>query len=291
MSFLTFTAPGAEVFGATHQRHEEGKSKRIARCRCGVIHNEDDELIGTPINPRTYRYDLAADFNANAGRLLAISMQKLGRIVGRKLKYVRVAEFQRRGLIHFHVLVEGIITDRSMRLVVSGGKSLRSNRTITAAKHGRWSWGSQCDVKRILPGGRVGIGAYLVKIVGYAVKSTKDSAAGSRAHERGMRRAAARTCTCKKGMDCRYGSRRMENSPHFYQGKQSDRSCRRHILAQQGWGFRGHVLSISRRWGTLNFKMCRERRQGYVAGGSQRGNLDQIVTWKVLNPLALNQRP
>ena len=160
-------------------------------CRCRVTHTEGDPLIGTPIDPATYRYDLAADYNAHASRLFAVTMQRLGRVVGRKLSYTRVAEFQTRGLMHYHVIVKGHITERSVALVVMGGIDLRKAKDIKdeneenkriadqtassftksrrrsmskAVVHAGWSWGPQFDVQHVLPGGKFGVGAYLVKL-------------------------------------------------------------------------------------------------------------------------------
>ncbi len=121
-------------------------------------------------------------------------MQRLGRVVGRKLVYTRVAEFQTRGLIHYHVIVQGIVTERCVRTIVRGGTDLRiieankkrgpgtgqrrRNAKVEPVHHGDWTWGAQVDVQHVLPGGKFGVGAYLVKLLGYAVKGTDTSADG-----------------------------------------------------------------------------------------------------------------
>jgi hypothetical protein len=283
-TFLTLTAPGADVFGPVHQRtmaHRRNGDNYVKRCRCGVYHSEEDASVGAPIDEATYRYDLAAEFNLASGRLLAVTMQKLGRIVGRKLRYVRVAEFQSRGLIHFHVLVKGIITDKAFHSAVRGGRNLRTNRPIAPAQHGRWTWGPQCDIQRVLPGGRFGVGAYLMKVVNYAAKSTADSVKGSPTHEKRMVSAANRTCVCEHGPNCRHGSRIVPGTNRPYLSQFSTRSCRRHSLAQRGWGFRGHVLAISRAWGPLNFTAVRGRRLDF-ARRNVVADPDVVVTWRVV---------
>ena len=244
-TFITFTAPGADVFGPTHQRvtgtAKSGKSY-VRRCGCRQVHPAEDSLIGTPLDPNTYRFDRAADFNAHASRLLTVTMQRIGRVVGRKLSYARVAEFQTRGLIHFHVIVKGIVTERSVQTVVRGGVDLRvveenegrgpgtglrrRNANVEAARHGDWTWGTQVDVQRVLPGGKFGVGAYLTKLLGYAVKGTDTSANGPYDHRRKMQSAALRTCECKKddegrSKDCALGSRLMPDDKTFYQSAQS----------------------------------------------------------------------
>ena len=124
---VTLTAPGSDKFGKTHVRHLT-KNNKVQRCSCRRYHNENDRLLGTPIDPDTYNYVGAAAFNANASRLFAVTMQKLGRLLGRKLRVIRVIEFQTRGLVHVHALVLGPVPQCSLELVVRGGKNLRTGR-------------------------------------------------------------------------------------------------------------------------------------------------------------------
>ena len=298
-TFITFTAPGANVFGPTHQRVvDTGKSGKsyVRRCGCRHVHAKDDTLVGTPLDPATYRFDLAADFNAHASRLLTVTMQRLGRVVGRKLSYARVAEFQTRGLIHFHVIVKGIVTERSVQTVVRGGVDLRivednesrgpgtglrrRNANVEAARHGEWTWGTQVDVQRVLPGGKFGVGAYLTKLLGYAVKGTDTSANGPYDHRRKMQSAALRTHKCKKGMDCALGSRLMPDGKSFYQSAPSEKFCRSHQLAFNGWGFRGHVLAFSRKWGTT-FKVARNKRKVFATAATWVSDRYVVLGWSV----------
>lgn len=293
-TFITFTAPGADVFGQTHSRRTTGPNEKVKKCLCGAFHEEDDQLIGSAIDPSTYRYDKAADFNAHASRLLAVTLQRLGRVSGRKLSYSRVAEFQARGLIHFHVIVKGVVTDRSVDIVVNGGRdlfkvaakkkdpTLRLRTMTKKASSGGWSWGPQVNVQRVFPGGKFGVGAYMVKVLGYAVKSTGGGAAGNYGHQRKMTSAAVRTCHCEKGMDCARGSHLTEDGKGFYQSKQSDRFCRRHQLAYNGWGFRGHILAFSRNWG-MTFREVRAKRTQYAKSTASFISRFIIIGWKV-NP-------
>ena len=303
-TFITFTAPGAEVFGPTHQRVvQSGKSGKsfVRKCGCRQVHEAGDEAIGTPLHPNTYRFDRAADFNAHASRLLTVTMQRLGRVVGRKLSYVRVAEFQTRGLIHFHVIVKGIVTERSVQTVVRGGTDLRiiqenesrgpgtglrrRKSTVKAARHGEWSWGPQVDVQRVLPGGKFGVGAYLTKLLGYAVKGTDTSANGPDGHRRKMQSAALRTCDCKKDKngrkrDCSLRPLLMPDGKTFYQSAPSEHYCRSHQLAYNGWGFRGHVLAFSREWG-LTFKNVRDKRKMFATAATWVSSRYVVMGWSV----------
>jgi hypothetical protein len=227
-------------------------------------------------------------------------MQKLSRIVGRKLELVRVAEYQTRGLIHFHALVRGVVTQRSIRLAVNGGLSLRSNRTIqpacsTSPETGRpWRWGPQFDAQVVTSTGQ--LVSYMTKVVGYAVKSVGSSAGSSGRHARSMRSAGRDSTTCHHGQaECRCGKSyielrrfvgQVEGPPSHaavnvpYRAKRAQYLCRRHRAGERGWGFRGHVLTVSRGWGLLTFRDARERRQQWC--GKARIPEHLIVSWAVV---------
>jgi hypothetical protein len=108
--FATLTAPS---FGAVHTRRDDGK-----RCRCGKHHQADDPLLGEAIDPDRYDYEGAALWNWHAPGLWNRFTVELVRVLAdragvserewRKLvrvAYAKVAEFQTRGLVHFHVIV------------------------------------------------------------------------------------------------------------------------------------------------------------------------------------------
>ncbi|MFI7499599.1 replication initiator [Streptomyces sp. NPDC049687] len=107
--FATFTAPS---FGPVHNRPGSG------RCRCGRHHPEDDPALGTPLDPNRYDYRAAVLWNAHAGALWArfttyLRQQLASRAgIGRselrhrlKVSYAKVAEYQRRGAVHFHAVI------------------------------------------------------------------------------------------------------------------------------------------------------------------------------------------
>ncbi|MFF9776676.1 replication initiator [Streptomyces sp. NPDC013978] len=107
--FATFTAPS---FGPVHNRPTG------ARCRCGRTHPEDDPVLGTPLDPDRYDYRAAVLWNAHAGALWArfttylrqqlASRAGLTRTALRhsvKVSYAKVAEYQRRGAVHFHAVI------------------------------------------------------------------------------------------------------------------------------------------------------------------------------------------
>jgi hypothetical protein len=108
--FATLTAPS---FGAVHTRPDDGR-----RCRCGKRHGEHDPLLGAAVNQATYDYEGAVLWNWHAPalwnrfvvelvRVLAANAGLSEREVRRLLRiaYAKVAEFQLRGLVHFHAII------------------------------------------------------------------------------------------------------------------------------------------------------------------------------------------
>jgi hypothetical protein len=129
MIFLTLTAPS---FGLVHSRRltASGEARHCrprrhgevcrhgVRLSCGEIHAEDDPKLGEPLCPQCFDYEHAVLWNAMApelwrrtaiqiprelARLAGISERQLRRRV--RASYVKVAEYQRRGALHFHALI------------------------------------------------------------------------------------------------------------------------------------------------------------------------------------------
>ncbi|BBJ42527.1 replication initiation protein [Streptomyces antimycoticus] len=107
--FATLTAPS---FGPVHNRPDRGA------CRCGIHHAPDAPELGTALDPATYDYAGAVLFNNHTGQLWQRFTNRLRReiaaragITQRELKecarlsYGKVAEFQKRGAIHFHAVI------------------------------------------------------------------------------------------------------------------------------------------------------------------------------------------
>jgi hypothetical protein len=126
--FVTFTAPS---FGKVHSRRAQGRlvvpchpHRQGARCPHGIRdgcwhrHAEDDPRLGEPLCPSCYDSRAQVLWNALAPELwrrTTIALQRaLGRLVGLqegglrrlvRVSYTKVAEFQRRGAIHFHGVI------------------------------------------------------------------------------------------------------------------------------------------------------------------------------------------
>ncbi len=128
--FATLTAPS---FGPVHSRRMRGKTAlpcrprrdaRVRRCphgrdiSCPTRHVEDDPRLGQPMCGDCYDYSAAVLFNAYAGdlwrrfvtylprqlaRRLGITQKRLRALV--RVRYVKVAEYQARGVVHFHAVI------------------------------------------------------------------------------------------------------------------------------------------------------------------------------------------
>ncbi|MFF3558512.1 replication initiator protein RepSA [Streptomyces sp. NPDC002574] len=107
--FATLTAPS---FGRVHNRPDTG------RCRCGTQHPADDAALGTALDPTTYDYAGAVLFNNHAGQLWQRFTNRLRREIAARagltqramaevlrVSFGKVAEFQKRGAVHFHAVI------------------------------------------------------------------------------------------------------------------------------------------------------------------------------------------
>ncbi|MFE3907194.1 replication initiator protein RepSA [Streptomyces sp. NPDC059153] len=108
-AFATLTAPS---FGPVHNRPDRGV------CRCGTQHAPDAPELGTALDPATYDYAGAVLFNNHAGQLWQRFTTRLRRELAARagltrreladrvrVSYGKVAEFQKRGALHFHAVI------------------------------------------------------------------------------------------------------------------------------------------------------------------------------------------
>lgn len=120
--FVTLTAPS---FGPVHLG--PAKNGRLRPCHprragqgpdCRTWHREHDQLIGTPLDPETYDYAGHVLFNALAGKLWsrftidlrrhlahAAGVPRDGLGLEITLSYAKVAEYQARGIVHYHAVI------------------------------------------------------------------------------------------------------------------------------------------------------------------------------------------
>ncbi|MFB6899333.1 replication initiator protein RepSA [Streptomyces hydrogenans] len=196
--FATLTAPS---FGAVHNRPDRGV------CRCGVRHRDDDPALGTALDPDSYDYAGAVLFNNHAGQLWQRFTNRLRRelaaragLTQRAMKdvlrvsYGKVAEFQKRGAIHFHAVIrldgpDGPgsappswatvpLLDDAIRAA-----AVHAYTTITVPAAGdqprrRFQWGRQLDVRPVKAFGdgsditEQAVAAYVAKYATKAAETT-----------------------------------------------------------------------------------------------------------------------
>lgn len=169
--FATLTAPS---FGPVHsdRRTQDGKRRR---CGCGTVHHPADSTLGTPLRPDAYDYTGAVLWQANAGTLWHRFVMKLRRVLAHaggikardfknvaRVSYAKVAEYQRRGLVHFHAVIRvdgpdgphqpppGWLTVELLEHAISTAAALVLVKTVRPdGRRLDLVWGRQVDVRPI----------------------------------------------------------------------------------------------------------------------------------------------
>ena len=274
--FVTLTAPS---YGPVHT-HRDGnvcKPGRPGRCPhgnrvgCDVVHGPDDPQIGVALCPDCYDWDGAVIFNARAGELwrrtviaatrtLATSSGiPVRRFIERhRLEYVKVVEFQTRGVVHVHALTrldttaavhdnKGIDGPRVASALLTAAARVTAPSPLPDRPPLRW--GVQADAADIPPERRRAAAAYLAK---YAIKSVDGAGLLDRRLSHGnldtmglppqLARMAATAWTL---------------------GEQPALAALRLRLWAHTLGYRGHWLTKSKGWSTT-FAELRARRQRWT---------------------------
>ncbi|MGI5486727.1 replication initiator [Microtetraspora malaysiensis] len=185
-AFVTLTAPS---FGPVHTRRETNGTLRACRPRnrdktceherpigCHARHEPHDDRLGQPICPDCYDYTGAVLWQAHAGALwhrFTLAMrQELATLAGMsrrafgahvRVSFAKVAEYQRRGLVHFHAIIrldgpQGAHepppdwADHDLLVRAVPPAAARAAVTSPISDLGRWTlrWGDQLDIRPIL---------------------------------------------------------------------------------------------------------------------------------------------
>jgi uncharacterized Zn-finger protein len=146
--FVTLTAPS---FGTVHSGPDPDGVPRLCHPDngCGRWHLDGDPAIATALDPARYDYTGQVLFNAHAGGLWAafttgvrrtlagaagLSRKDAAAVV--RVVFAKVAEFQGRGVVHFHAIVRLDGTDGSSCPPPSWASLSLLRRSIrTAARH------------------------------------------------------------------------------------------------------------------------------------------------------------
>ncbi|HET9826957.1 MAG TPA: replication initiator [Nocardioidaceae bacterium] len=300
--FATLTAPS---FGAVHGRRDQGRrchphTHRGPRCAhgrpatCHTAHAEDDPALGQPLCWDCYDYashvvwqwwapDLWRRFTITLRRqvakTLAVPATRLGEVA--TVQYAKVAEYQLRGVVHFHALVRldgprtrdgfaptptAIDADQLADLVHAAAASVRLTKPgVDADDPPRvLAFGRQLDARPVRTGRRTDdpdrvlapeqVAGYLAK---YATKSAEDTGVTDNPHHRRIR-ATARSLSARAKTATTAGTAPDAN-PYELLGK---------------WvpmlGFRGHFASKSRRYSLTMGALRRARRRAQALIAASR---------------------
>ncbi|MFJ2566057.1 replication initiator protein RepSA [Streptomyces sp. NPDC087568] len=273
--FSTLTAPS---FGSVHNRPDHGT------CRCGAQHASDAPELGTALDPTTYDYAGAVLFNNHAGQLWQRFTTRLRRELAARagltrreladrlrVSYGKVAEFQKRGALHFHAVIrldgpEGPGTPPPASATVD----LLADAIRAAAAHSYTSvsvpaaedqparsfcWGTQLDVRPVKAFGdgsditEQAVASYVAKYSTKAAETTGtlDRRIGELAEldRHQVPDHTRRLITACRDLDRLYPDRRLWAWAHML-------------------GFRGHFSSKSRRYSTT-LGVLRQARADYRA--------------------------
>ena len=306
--FSTFTAP---TFGLVHSHHKDGSRCRPrardkgTRCKhgkpvsCMARHTDDESIVGAPFCPECHDTDSAIVWQWHAPELWRRTTIALRRALAEHLgvtetkrkptkahpiplpcladvasvQFAKVAEYQARGLVHFHALIRLDGPDGPGSPAPIDGNALGQLLATAAAKVTfdasridkddpvrTLRWGKQLDIRVVRDGYRTDdpdgpltpgqVAGYLAK---YATKDANSISANSAEQTREHVAAFASRCrqiatrarrhyglwTDREGQD---------NNPYFLLGKWA------HML-----GFRGHFSTKSRRYSISLGRLRRAR--------------------------------
>jgi hypothetical protein len=208
--FVTLTAPS---FGIVHARRE--RNGLVLACRprrkdrtcshgqpmsCARRHHRDDTQLGQPLCADCYDHTGTVLFNACAPELwrrftitLRRALARQAGMTGRamsaevRISYAKVAEYQRRGVVHFHAIIRIDGPDgptatppawaTTDQLTAAIGQTVRTVRLDTPAAANlparRLAWGREHDIRPVTATGELTdtkVARYVAK---YATKSAE----------------------------------------------------------------------------------------------------------------------
>ncbi|MCX5075606.1 replication initiation protein [Streptomyces sp. NBC_00513] len=291
--FATLTAPS---FGPVHNR-PAGRP-----CQCGKHHQEDAPELGTALDPATYDYAGAVLFNNHGGQLWQRFTTRLRREIAAyaclsqralkevaRISYGKVAEFQKRGAIHFHAVIRidgpdgpagpppawatTELLDHSIRAAASHTYTSVSAPAAADQPARTFRWGTQIDVRPIKAFGdgseitEQAVASYVAK---YATKAAENT--GTLDRRIGNREAlvlldvpnhTARLIGACLDLDPLYPDRRLAAWSHML-------------------GFRGHFSTKSRQYSTTLGALRQTRADYRAAQEREARGLDDVEPDTVL---------
>lgn len=307
--FVTLTAPS---FGAVHSGGysvsgdgggTNGGIRRICqpgrpgRCPHGVpraclrIHDAGDPLLGQPLCPQCFDYRGAVLWNAHVSGLWNRTTIRLLRTLGRmgdagedglRLSYVKAAEFQRRGLVHVHVVLRADGGDGpespppawlttgaligALEMVVP--QVATSVPRLDGSSPSKIHWGAQMVATELLAGSvdddaHMAVAAYVAK---YATKTADSTGALAYRLNRGSEIAR---------LPVNDHQRRLVETAWSLGGRKELADLRLRRCAH-AFGYRGHVVTKSTRYSTT-FSALRAVRADYQRAREEPGDAPSEV--------------
>jgi hypothetical protein len=197
---LTLTAPS---FGAVHGNRDQERP-----CRCGRAHDPEDPLVGTAIDPGSYRYAEQVIWNHYAPELWKRTVQAIRRGLAQALgvprsklsqtarvRFAKVAEFQRRGVVHYHAIIRvdgpdgaadqapSECTTELLEQVAQAAATAASFalpkavlRELATGSPATLQWGAQCEVATLDSHCCTRAAGYIAK---YSTKATETATGGT----------------------------------------------------------------------------------------------------------------
>ena len=300
---VTLTAPS---FGPVHRRQRDGRCHPKRRMcphqvslRCTKHHDEGDPTVGQALCASCHDYEGAVLFNLTAselfrrttiytlravGELAGLSVREVAKVV--RLSYVKVVEFQRRGVVHVHAILrlDGVgdgleppppLFDAEL-LAEAVAVAVRKVHAPLAEQKGpaarRVRWGSQVDVTPIsdVADRRRRAAAYLAK---YSTKSSDASGALDHRLRAGVRIRGELAPQMRRLVATAWA---LGEAPAYRE------------LGLRAWahtlGFRGHFATKSRRYSTTfgKLRVARHEWRQSQEEDPDRADSLEFSEWKVV---------
>lgn len=331
--FVTLTAPS---FGPVHLGPDRHGAPRCCHPRrCGRWHRPGDPRIGTPIDATRYDYIGQVLFNAHAGLLWARLCTEVRRALADaagvsrsdaaamvRVVFAKVAEFQTRGVVHFHAVVRldgasGPHTtppDWATTAVLSAAIRAAARRTGVSTPAARpvaarrLRFGRQLDIQHLNTGGGVSDVAVASYVAKYATKSAEATGVllpplfcrccgGHGTRPSGSDGRSWRWCRACLGTGRRRGvdldglgehARSLVEACWRLGGLPALRHLKLRRWAHQ-LGYRGHVTTKSRSYSTTFTALRAERRDWMTAQRAHRLGADPagvivVADWRYAGP-------
>lgn len=217
--FVTLTAPSFGVVHTTrmsragtrlpcHPRRQSAICPHGVDLRCHRTHRDTDPALGTPLCLDCYDYPAQVIWNHLAGELWRRTRIAIDRALGRimrslglpagsvRLRYVKVAEMQRRGVVHFHAITRldgrdpadpttvlppppGVDVDHLTEAIRQAVEQTSFTTNPHPVQPGGWqiAWGQQLDIRPLRLAGNQDLtetaaAGYLAKYSTKAAEST-----------------------------------------------------------------------------------------------------------------------